>query len=46
MGLSPLPGAGENRRDGGFRLTKRQTMIFGAFGAPSFGLGKLTALAP
>ena len=36
-------GAGENRRDGGFHVTKRQTMSGGAFGAPSFGLGKLLA---
>jgi hypothetical protein len=43
--LFGVAGAGENRRDGGFHLTKRQTMSGGAFEAPSFGLGKLLALS-
>jgi hypothetical protein len=43
--LFGVPGAGENRRDGGFHLTKRQTMGGGAFDAPSFGVGKLLALS-
>ena len=42
--LIGVAGAGDNRRNGGFRLTKRQTMSFGAFEAPSFGLGELLAL--
>src|SRR5208283_1310186 len=42
--LIGVPGVGENRRDGGFHLTKRQTMSGGAFGAPSFLLGKATLL--
>lgn len=44
--LFGVAGAGEDRRDGGFNVTKRQTMSGGAFGAPSFDLGKLLAFDP
>jgi hypothetical protein len=40
-------GAGENRRDGGFHVTKRRrTVSGGVFGAPRFDLGKLLAFDP
>jgi hypothetical protein len=44
--LFGVAGAGEDRRDGSFNVTKRQTMSGGAFGAPSFDLGKLLAFDP
>ena len=44
--LFGVAGAEEDRRDGGFNVTKRQTMSGGAFGAPSFDLGKLLAFDP